>query len=419
LSLGLSIAVLTTVIFLGRSLEVPHVGWAVTALAVHPAFWVTSADSSDFVLAALFGTTAVLAAAHGRSWLCGALLGMGCGSRPETALFLMPVLAVGRDLGVVRVGAGAAVVILLAFLPVVVSLSEAAVRMDRWFATVLLISHMGMTDRLLRFASRAWALWGLVSLVVLSALLVFAWRRIVELIRNRDRLVLAVGLLCAGYVCITFVNSTKATYWVPFLPLCFLGIAKVGGCWARRILVASFVAYAIVYPDVVDMVDGTVRMGFRWNNGIVVKDWIARRNMLHAGDAIEQNRTHGESVLVLGYWLASWRYRVGDAIPVTGIARGLRIDMSTNAAYRTSDGAWIVHKLAPTEAAELKAAGIRLAYGEGVDEDLRAQGLDLLEYGAVRINVRELGTDVSEHFTLPLLARCGVRRAPWSECVKI
>lgn len=57
--------------------------------------------------------------------------------------------------------------------------------------------------------------------------------------------------------------------------------------------------------------------------------------------------------------------------------------------------------------ARLSAAGVPVAYGEGIDAFLHEiHGYDVKAYWAVEVRVRTLGEAVSEHFVLPAVARC-------------
>ena len=98
---------------------------------------------------------------------------------------------------------------------------------------------------------------------------------------------------------------------------------------------------------------------------------------------------------------------------------GVAIDLTLNAAYRTGDGAWVVHNVDRAGAARLSAKGVRLAYGEGIDAFLQqTYGYDVKAYGAVEVPVRVLGEGVSEHFVLPALLKCGFMRLGWgAECL--
>jgi len=187
------------------------------------------------------------------------------------------------------------------------------------------------------------------------------------------------------------------------------------------LLVVSLVTYAFVYPDIVDLIGGRLQFGFRLNNGIVVKDWIARWNTVHASTVIEGGRPHGSGVLILGYWLPVWRYGLADVTREHRLPDGTTIDRTLNAAFRTNDGTWVVHVLDQAEAARLSAKGFRLAFGEGVDAFLRdVYGYDVKSYGAVTVPVRVLGEGVAEHFILFCLVECAVRHRPgeWGGCLE-
>jgi hypothetical protein len=417
LTVSLSLVLLRVVFLLGEAVGVRGPGWAVVALAAQPIFWVSSADSMDFILATLLGTSAVLAAVCGRSGACGALLGMAAATRIETVLFAIPVAILGRGLRLRQVVTVACVVVVVLFGPIVVAIYNQ--NWQGWLLNVFLMPRMEVKEWFLMFASRAWATWGLISLIVVAGTIVVQRRRLMCLIHDRDRLLLAVGLLSGAYFAMTLIHPSKSTYYVPLLPLVVLAVTHVASNRQRLLVILSFLTYAVVYPDVVDRVDGKLQLGFRWNNGIVVKEWIARWNTTHAASVIEQNRFHGPSVLILGYWLPVWRYEHGDSVAVARLADRVSVDLTLNAAYRSGDGAWIVHNLDRVSVDRLAGEGVRLTYGEGVDAFLREiHGYDVEKYGAVEVPVRSFGTGISEHFTVPVLVRCSFARVEWEACVK-
>lgn len=416
LTVSSSMVLLRVVFLLGEALEIRRPGWAVVALAVQPVFWVSSADSMDFVLATLLSTSAVLAALRGRSDACGALLGLAIATRFETVLFAIPLALFRHKLRVARAVTVACFVVIGCFVPTLLVLYGHNWR--GWFLNVVLMPRMDVRGWILLFASKVWATWGLVSLIVVGGMVVAQRQRVMSLIHGRDPLLVAVGSLSAGYVAMTLVHPSKATYYVPLLPMVVLAITHVASNRQRVLVILSFLMYAVVYPDVVDLVDGRLQLGFRWNNGIVVKEWIARLNATNAANVIEQNRFHGSGVLILGYWLPIWRYGNSESIPVTHLAQRVVIDPTLNAAYQRSDGTWVTHNLDQISAARLSSGGVRLAYGEGIDAFLQEiHGYDVKLYGAVEVPVRTLRTEMSEHFIVPALIKCGLSSREWGACV--
>jgi hypothetical protein len=416
LTVGLSVILLRMVWRLGEVLEVHRPAWAAVALATQPIFWVSSADSTDFILATLLGTSSILAAVHGRSLLCGVCLGMAVATRAEMALYVIPLVILGRGLRSPQVVTAAVLTAAVFFIPVGSTLYESNWR--EWFTRVFLMPEASPRQWVLLFAARAWAVWGLISLTILCVIIAIQRERIISLVLSRDPLIFGSAGLGAAYLAMTLVHPSKSTYFVPLLPLALLGIMHVATRWQRLLLVLSFAIYAGVYPDVVDMVDGQIQFGFRWNNGVVVKEWIARWNTVLASEMIEQNRPRGPSVLVLGYWLPVWRYGNPASQPVTDITGLGNIDTTLNQAYRTEDGAWVIHNVDRASVSKLAAAGKRLVYGEGIDAFLQeTQGFDVKTYGATEVRVRSLGKVVAERFTLPVLVGCGFAHERWEACV--
>jgi hypothetical protein len=416
LTVGLSVILLWTLWRLGESLKVHRPTWAAVALAAQPIFWVSSADSTDFILATLLGILSILAAVHGRSLVCGVCLGMAVATRVEMGLYIIPLVILGRGLRHRQVVTAAVFTAAVLFMPVWSTLYESKWR--EWFTRVFLMPEASPRQWALLFAARTWAVWGLISLAILGVIIAIQRGRIISLILSRDPLILGTAGLGAAYLVMMLLHPSKSTYFVPLLPLVLLSIMHVAVGWQRLLLVLSFAIYAAVYPDVVDMVDGRIQFGFRWNNGLVVKEWIARWNTTFASEVIEQNRLRGPSVLVLGYWLPVWRYGNPSSKLVTDIAGLGNIDTTLNQAYKTEDGALVIHNLDRAIVSKLAAAEQRLEYGEDIDTFLQeTQGFDVKASGATEVRVRSLGREVAERFTLPLLLECGFAHERWEACV--
>lgn len=416
LTVGLSAILLLMVWRLGEILKVHRPAWAAVALATQAIFWVSSADSTDFILATLVGTSSVLAAVHGRSLLCGVCLGMAVATRAEMALYVIPLVILGRGLRGRQVVTATVLTAAILFIPVWSTLYESNWR--GWFTRVFLMPEASPKQWVLLFAARAWAVLGLISLIILGVIIAIQRGRIISLVLSRDPLILASAGLAAAYLAMTLVHPSKSTYYVPLLPLALLSIMHVAVRWQRLLLVLSFAMYAAVYPDVIDVVDGRIQFGFRWNNGLVVKEWIARRNTVFASEMIEQNRPRGPSVLLLGYWLPVWRYGNPSSEPVTDMTGLGNIDTTLNQAYRTEDGALVIHNADEGSVSKLAAAEKRLVYGEDIDAFLKeTQGFDVKTYGATEVRVRRLGKAAAERFTLPVLVGCGFAQERWEACV--
>jgi len=182
----------------------------------------------------------------------------------------------------------------------------------------------------------------------------------------------------------------------------------------------SFMSNGLVYPDVIDRLGGSIAFGFHWNNGLAVKDWVARWNAVRAAATIDRNRPLDCDVMVLGYWLPIWRWRHQEASPVEVLEPDVRVDPRTNAAFLAADGLRTVHDLDRPASATIQRAGARLCYAEGIDGFLRqAYGYDIREFGAREVRARDLGDGVSDRFTLPLLLRCGLAGGSWRECIRL
>ncbi len=414
LTLLFSLALLAVVERLGHALGVSRPWWAAAILAVNPLFWITSADSTDFVLGALLGTSALLAATLGSSRWSGIFLGLGMGTRLEIAVFAFPIAVLSRN----RPRWATFVIAVLActacYLQVIVTY-----RRSPWLFGYLYISGLDWATRARFFMVAAWAATGLVPGLMAAGVVLGGWREVTALASRKDPLLRGTLCLAGSYALVTLVHPGKPTYYVPLLPLAILALTRVAPAAWRAALLLSFLSYALIYPDVIDRVGGSASFVFRWNNGLVVKDWVARWNAKHAAAMIDQGRRSDCELMVLGYWLPVWRWSHLEAIPVATLTPGVRVDPRTNAAFLAREGVRSVHKLDRQEAAAIHRTGIRLCYGEGIDGFLQeAYGYDIRESGATEIRARDLGSVVSERFTLPTLLWCRLAEGGWRECVR-
>jgi hypothetical protein len=410
-----SFGLLAVLARLGRVLGVSRPCWAAAILAVHPLFWITSADSTDFVLAALLGTSALLAATEGAMRWAGILLGLGVGTRIEIAVFAFPLAVLSRERGPGTTLAMAVLTSAACYLPVLFSYQHAP-----WLIGDLYTSRLDLATRAQLFGAAAWTATGLVPGLVVAGAIFTNWTAVTSLLSRKDPLLLATFTLACSYLLVTLVHPGKPAYYVPLLPLTILALTRLAPVAWRVALLLSFMSYALVYPDVIDRLGGSVSLGFRWNNGLAVKDWVARWNAVQAAAAIDQNRPLDCDVMVLGYWLPIWRWRHPEATTIEVLEPGVRVDPRTNAAFLAPDGRRSVHNLDRAASATIQRAGPRLCYAEGIDAFLRqVYGYDIHEFAAREVRTRDLGDGVSDRFTLPLLLRCGLAGGSWRECVRL
>jgi len=404
LTLCFSVLLLLVVLRLANAANISDGRWAVAILAVHPLFWISSVDSTDFILATLLAHLSVLAALAGSGHWAGALLGLAGATRIETLGFAAPLFLLGRGIGRARAAGLAALTCAVCYAPVAAVYSRSPGPLsDLW------VSDFDLPTRARVFATALWAAVGLVPLLVLTALLVRERSKIIALLRGRDALTLSVAMLLLVYLSVTFVHPTKPTYYVPILPLLVIFLVRLASARWRIAIALAFLSYAFAYPDVVDSARGSLEPSFHWNNGLVVKDWIARWNGAHVAEAIDQHRRSGPRVIVLGYWLDPWVYLHPEALPVTELAPGIPVDRRRSSAYAVADGTRAVHKLDRSTAEAIVRAGIPLAYAEGIDKLLHnTYGYDISQLGAEPIQVLDLPFDVAERFALPALLRCGL-----------
>lgn len=414
LTLMLSLGVLIVTARLGRALGVSRPYWAAGLLAVHPLFWITSADSTDFTLAALLGAGSLLAGRTGSWRWAGILLGLGVGTRIELAVFAFPLVMLSGDPAWWRTLAVAAFTSAACYLPVLLAYGDTP-----WFLGDLYTSVHEPTSRATSFAASLWAASGLVPGLAVAGALFAGRKAVMSLARRKDPLWKAISSLAGAYLIVTLVHPGKPAYYVPLLPLAILSLIQVAPAACRVAILGAFLSYGFVYPDVIDRIGSSVSVGFRWNNGLVVKDWVGRWNANEAAARLDRNRPEECDLMVLGYWLPVWRWSHLDATPIPALAPEVQIDPRTNAAFVDRRGVGTVHKLSPSASATLHRGGMTMCYGEGIDGFLQeAYGYDIRAFGATEIRTRDLGYEVSERFTLPMLLWCGRAKGSWRECVR-
>lgn len=414
LTLLFSAGLLVVVVRLGRALGLSRSYWAAGILAVHPLFWIASADSTDFTLAALLGTSSLLAGLTGSWKWAGILLGLGVGTRIELAVFALPLVVLSGRPAWWRALAVAGFTAVVCYLPVLLTYRDAP-----WSLGDLYTSALEPTSRVSLFVTSIWAAVGLLPGLAVGAALFAGRKTIVSLASRKDPLLKATTLLAMAYIAVTLVHPSKPSYFVPFLPVAVLFLTRVAPAAWRVVILAAFLSYGFVYPDIIDRVGSSVSVGFRWNNGLVVKEWIARWNASHAAHMIAANRPSACNLMVLGYWLPIWRWHHLEATPVRTLTPGVEVDPRVNAAFAGRDHVVAVHKLDRPASAAVASAGIRQCYGEGIDGFLQdTYGYDIREFGATQIRVRDLGSEVSERFTLPILLSCAGVNGSWRKCIQ-
>jgi hypothetical protein len=411
INLALSVAALALTWRLARGWAVPAPHATVALLAAHPLFWIASADSTDFMLATVLALGALEAARAARPLAAGALLGLAAGARVECLAFALPVAWLLPHARLRMAGAAAGVAALL-FLPVCAFYLQRSAPVDD-----LVTAGLGPGPRVTLWLVAMWAALGLVPGATLAALLARARGRVAETLRARDPLAVAGLLLAAAYALLTLAHPSKASYFVPALPLLLLTLSRWVEPRGRLLLAAAFVSYALIYPDLVDRDPQGVRATLRANNGLVAKDVVARVNAAHVFAQVERGRPPA-GVVVLGYWLDAWRWGEPAAVRVAAVG-GVPLDPVRNAAWRAPDGTVLVHTLSATEAPALRARGLPLAYGEGIDAYAReVRGVDLAALGATAVPVRVLGREAAERFTAPHMIACLAAAGPWVECLR-
>lgn len=416
-NLAVSMALLFVVYRIGDLLRVEQPMAAVAALSVHPLLWIASADSTDFVLATTLAYGSLLAFIYGRPRLSGGLLGLACGARIEVAVFIGALMLIGppnRSAELRRACATAIGVAGLVFTPTWLSYLRNPGSLGH-----IVASSLSPSDRILTLALGVWTSIGLVALIVVASALAAHARRVSRLAAEGDRVLRITAFLGLAYLCITLIHPSKAAYLLPVVPLLLLTITRVAGPRWTVAVGAAFLTYAFVYPDVIDRHAGSVRIGLRANNGLVVKDWISRWNAVYAADEIAANARRGEVVL-LGFWLSAWRWRHPEAQSISRIGVGVEVRPADNEAFLTSEGSIFAHKLNCRSIEQLRGQDIAVRYAEGVAALIR-QTYRCEPGPAEVVCVRQLGPEIAEDFTLPCLVECGARSsepAAFTACVR-
>lgn len=417
-SLAASLVLLGITLRLGRQLGGDLPTWVLAGLCLHPLFWMCSADATDFMLATTIVYGALLASVEGRdARLCGALLGLACGTRFEM-MALFPAIVAGtphsRGRWTFNLLGTTAVVVSLLYFPVAVHYFQ-----NGGNAAYIYVAGWEWRERAFRFAADIWAASGLLPLGAAVLLLSTNWRRTISLFVQRERLIAIAVLVAVAMLVVGLIHPSKPRYYLPVLPIALLTLSRIGGKHWMTLVVASAASYSVVYPDIVDSTGTSIRFGLRANNGLVVKDWIARWNTLQVATAVDAAHQPGDVVL-LGYWLPVWRWSHPEARPIRRLTSGVEIRSSDNAAFELADESTYVHKLDCDALVQLQQHGTTLRYAEGIDRFIEET------YGcrpprADAIRVRAFGSEVSERFSLMCLLRCGSTAdgsGPYGMCVQ-
>jgi len=283
--------------------------WVAFLFLVTPVFWITSSETMDYVYALVW----ILGSYHGllarRPWLSAVLLGIACGFRPVSGIFIVPSIIM---LMLERSSSKTVILYILVF-----GLSGVLA-----FSPVLLTYGLdfipGFELRFwpLQIGYRAVQVFGVVGTIVVGAVALVAMlnQRLSISSRWMTRPKFAYAISAITMVFILFIRvPDESAYLLPAVPFILILLDRLVGSlrWVAPLLVASVLLSAIISPQfwMLNAVDG-----MKWTRqlvvqpGTVVQDWQDRKRQISFAYAVLEADIPCGSLVISGWSLPSIRY---------------------------------------------------------------------------------------------------------------
>jgi len=283
--------------------------WFGLLLLATPVCWITSSETMDYVYALLWILGSYHALLARRVWLSALLLGIACGFRPSSGIFIMPsivmlVLQKYNWRSVLGYMLTFAVSGIAAYSPVLLTYG-----LDVLPGFALRFSPLQIGYN----AVQGFGVIGTITVVaaVLIALLRVGWSDLATWLR-RPEIAYAVTAIAVVTVLFIIIPDDSA-YLLPAVPFLLLLLDRLtkSSTWVAPSLVILMLLSAIVSPQfwLRDSVNG-----MKWSNrlvvqpGVVVQDWLDRQRQIDFAYAVLQADVPCGSVVIVGWSLPSIRY---------------------------------------------------------------------------------------------------------------
>ena len=283
--------------------------WFALLLLATPVFWTTSSETIDFVYSLL----CILASYHAllarRAWLSAVLLGIACGFRPVSGIFIIPSIVM---LMLEKYSWRTVLGYILTF-----GISGTVA-----YSPVLLSYGL---DVLPGFALRFWSLqigysavrvFGVIGTITVATAVLIALLRVrcYVLATWLRRPGIAYAFTAIAIVTILFIRvPDDSAYLLPAVPFLLLVLDRLTwpSVWAAPLLAVLVLLSAIISPQfwLLDSVNG-----MKWANGLVIQpgvvaqDWLDRQRQIDFAYAVLGADVPCGSVVVVGWSLPSIRY---------------------------------------------------------------------------------------------------------------
>ena len=285
--------------------------WFSLLLLVTPIFWITSSETMDYVYALL----GILASYHAllarRGWLSAALLGVACGFRPPSGVFIVPSI-------VMLVLDKCAWWTVLSY---VLTFGTCGIMT---YSPVLLTYGL---DVIPGFALRFWPLqigysalqvFGVIGTttiaVVVMMMIVLSRKRGSVSLTWLQRPEIAYAIASIVVTTLLFIRiPDDSAYLLPAVPFLFLVLDRLtrSRFWAAPLLVTSVLLSAMISPQfwTLDSVDG-----MKWTSyptiqpGAVLQNWMDRQRQIDFAYAVLRADVPCGSTVMVGWSAPSIHY---------------------------------------------------------------------------------------------------------------
>ncbi|MDH3366068.1 MAG: glycosyltransferase family 39 protein, partial [Thermoplasmata archaeon] len=216
---------LVSVIFFAKILNewnVENKGIIVVAYCFMPILWINSANSMDYMWALTFIILSWFSVLKDKYLLAGVMLGLAIGSRMTSAVFVLPLLyLISERTSIVkdsmRLVLGMMLTSFVLFLPVFLQ-----------YGTEFLSGDAVGTD-LVRSILIAGKHLGILSVVLILAVLVSSGKKLIQNLRSKDRITVFLSLSICLFLIVYFIAPYEVGYLIPVIPFGLLLLGKIGG----------------------------------------------------------------------------------------------------------------------------------------------------------------------------------------------
>jgi hypothetical protein len=301
LSIVAGLAFLGALFALAERGHLRHPRITVPAIALHPLIIVNGSSTMDYMPAVALLLWAYFAMVERRAILCAVLVGIACGFRPSSALFMIPVLAFvlrrDRSMAVaIRMVIVSAVTAVVAYSP---ALLQYGIRSPYGFVPI------ARTTQLAKWGFYLLELFGALQTLVLGGIAVHLLRRA----RREGSPFLASDVFLfhvvniATWIGVFLILPEEPSYLLPMLPSALLLLDGLADAFAMRLALGAVLSYHLVSVNLLGGASGRRSVGLSLAPGLTIADARERVFMLSYRQIASDFDAKRPTLLMFGlYW---------------------------------------------------------------------------------------------------------------------